>query len=125
MFHLLLEDIAIQCHSFSESKINAYSRNSVWQEANTQYYVRQIFGARGNKALLSGAIDVRDGICLNVNGPGGASATIIVRRCCAVSVYVMAFGMSKGSIEVNLKAGVARPPPPLLRGFARPPEESL
>ena len=97
MFHLLLEDIAIQCHSFSESKINAHTRNSVWQEANTQYYVRQIFGAGGSKTLLPGAIDVRDGICLNVNGPGGASATIIVRRCCAVSVYVMRFGMNKGS----------------------------
>ena len=94
---MFLEDIAIQCHTFTNSKkqISKDARNAVWHDAHTQYYARQIFGARGSQSLLPGAVDVTDGICLNVNGPGGASASIVVQRCCSVSVHVIAFSLIK------------------------------
>ena len=97
VFHMFLEDIAIQCHTFTNSKkqISKDARNAVWHDAHTQYYARQIFGARGSQSLLPGAVDVTDGICLNVNGPGGASASIVVQRCCSVSVHVIAFSLIK------------------------------
>ena len=97
MFHLLLEDIAIQCHALDKPDASKDARHSVWQRAQTQHYARMIFGAGGSMSLLPKAAHVCEGVCLNVNGHGGMNASIIVQLCCSVSVHVTTWGPSSAA----------------------------